>query len=178
MANSSNSLHTIIFPNHSKLQKLEAVTQNKSAYLYSGVSKSFRTESITKYMLTFGTTRWEATQRVVAAKLTRLTHKMAIQLRLVAESCAICSSRSRLPVRNLLDTPSYSLHPLKFCFLRWLFISLLQSWTYDKCQLNRVRNGYPCVTSYCHLVKKRWNKFIDFNDTYILACTNFLFSSS
>jgi len=29
------------------------------------------------------------------AKLTRLTHKIAIQLHLVAESCTICSSRSR-----------------------------------------------------------------------------------
>jgi hypothetical protein len=52
-------------------------------------------------------TRWEATQRVVAAKLTRLTHKIATQLHLVAESCTICTSRSRRPVRKLLDTPSY-----------------------------------------------------------------------
>jgi hypothetical protein len=52
-------------------------------------------------------TRWEATQRVMAAKLTRLTHKIAIQLHLVAESCTICSSRSRRLVRKLLDTPPY-----------------------------------------------------------------------
>jgi hypothetical protein len=44
----------------------------------------------------------------MAAKLTRLTHKIAIQLHLVAESCTICSSHSR-QVRKLLDTPSYSL---------------------------------------------------------------------
>jgi hypothetical protein len=62
--------------------------------LYEGVSKSFGTESITKYKLTTST-RWEATQRVMAAKFTRLTHKIAIQLHLVAESCTICSSRSR-----------------------------------------------------------------------------------
>jgi hypothetical protein len=43
----------------------------------------------------------------MAAKLTRLTHKIAIQLHLVAESCTICSSRSRRPVRKLLVTPSY-----------------------------------------------------------------------
>jgi hypothetical protein len=43
----------------------------------------------------------------MAAKLTRLTHKIAIQLHLVAENCTICSSRSRRPVRRLLDTPSY-----------------------------------------------------------------------
>jgi len=41
------------------------------------------------------------------AKLTRLTHKTAIQLHLVAESCTICRTRSRRPVRRLLDTPSY-----------------------------------------------------------------------
>jgi hypothetical protein len=43
----------------------------------------------------------------MAAKLTRLTHKIAIQLHLVAESCTICSSRSRRPVRKLLDTSSH-----------------------------------------------------------------------
>jgi hypothetical protein len=53
-------------------------------------------------------TRWEAIQRAMAAKLTRLTHKIARQLHLVAGSCTICSSRSRRPVRKLLDTPSYS----------------------------------------------------------------------
>jgi hypothetical protein len=41
-----------------------------------------------------------------SGKVTRLTHKTAIQLHLVAESCTICSSRSRRPVRKLLDTPS------------------------------------------------------------------------
>jgi hypothetical protein len=43
----------------------------------------------------------------MAAKLTRLTHKIAIKLHLVAESCTICSSRSRWPVRKRLHTPSY-----------------------------------------------------------------------
>jgi hypothetical protein len=50
--------------------------------------------------------RWGATHRVMAAKLTRLTHKITIQLHLVAESCTICRSRSRRPVRKLLGTPS------------------------------------------------------------------------
>jgi hypothetical protein len=36
----------------------------------------------------------------MAAKLTRLTHKIAIELHLVAESCTICSYRSMLPVRK------------------------------------------------------------------------------
>jgi hypothetical protein len=53
---------------------------------YECVTKSFRTKSITKYMLTIMNTRSEATQRVMATKLNRLTHKIAIQLHLVAES--------------------------------------------------------------------------------------------
>jgi hypothetical protein len=72
--------------------------------IYEGVSKRFRTESITKYTLTTIHTRWEAAQSVMAAKLIRLTHKIAIQLHLVAESSTICSSRSRRPVRKLLNT--------------------------------------------------------------------------
>jgi hypothetical protein len=75
---------------------------------YEGVSKSFRTESITRYTLTIINTRWETTQRVIAAKLTRLTYKITTQLHLVAESFTICSSRSRRPVRKLLDTPTYT----------------------------------------------------------------------
>jgi hypothetical protein len=54
----------------------------------------------------------------MAAKLTRLTHKIAIQLHLVVENCTICSSRSRRPVRKLLDTPSYevtSVGPAVLC---------------------------------------------------------------
>jgi hypothetical protein len=84
---------------------------SRGSRTYDGVSKSFRNESITKHTLTFGITLWEATQRVMAAKLSTLTHKIAIQLHLVAESCAICSSRSRWPVRKLLDTPSNTTRP-------------------------------------------------------------------
>jgi hypothetical protein len=73
--------------------------------MYEGVSKSFRTESITKYMLTKINIRLGATQRIMAAKLTRLTHKISIQLHLVAENYTICSSSPRRPVRKLLDTP-------------------------------------------------------------------------
>jgi len=43
----------------------------------------------------------------MAAKLTRLTHKIAVHLHVVAESCTICSSGSRRPVRGLLDVPSF-----------------------------------------------------------------------
>jgi hypothetical protein len=80
------------------------VTQYKGLKTYEGISKSFGTESITKYTLTTINTHWEATQRVMAAKLTRLTYKIAIQLHLVAESCTVCSSRSRRPVRKFMDT--------------------------------------------------------------------------
>jgi hypothetical protein len=44
----------------------------------SVLTKRFRTESITKYTLTTTNTRWGKIQRVMAAKLTRLTHKIAI----------------------------------------------------------------------------------------------------
>jgi len=44
---------------------------------------------------------------VMAAKLSSLTHRIAIQLHLVAESCSICSSHSRRQDRKLLDTPSF-----------------------------------------------------------------------
>jgi hypothetical protein len=40
----------------------------------------------------------------MVAELTILTHKIAIQLHLVAQSCTTCSSRSRRPVRELFDT--------------------------------------------------------------------------
>jgi len=43
----------------------------------------------------------------MAAKLTRVFHKMALQLHLVAKSFTIYSSRSRRPVRKLLNTLSY-----------------------------------------------------------------------
>jgi len=43
----------------------------------------------------------------MAAKLTKMTHKIEFLLHLVAESWIICSSRSRRPVRELLDTPTY-----------------------------------------------------------------------
>jgi hypothetical protein len=80
-------------------------SKRASSVALHGVSKSFWTELITKSTTN---TRWEATQRVMAAKLTRLTHKIAIQLHLVVESCTICSSRSRRSDRKLLDTPHTS----------------------------------------------------------------------
>jgi len=72
---------------------------------YEAVYKIFRTELIKNYTLTTINRRWEATQRVTAAKLTRLTHKISIQLHIVARSYTISCSWSRRPVRKLLDTP-------------------------------------------------------------------------
>jgi len=46
-------------------------------------------------------------QMIMATKLARLTHKIALQLHLVAESSTIWSSRPRRPVLKFLDTPSY-----------------------------------------------------------------------
>jgi hypothetical protein len=51
----------------------------------------------------------------MAAKLTRLTHKTA------AESCTICTSRSRRPVRKLLYTPFYFQMLCKFNRVTALF---------------------------------------------------------
>jgi len=44
---------------------------------------------------------------MLEAEITRPTHKIAIQLHLVAESRTIYISRSRRPVRKLLDRPSF-----------------------------------------------------------------------
>jgi hypothetical protein len=63
----------------------------------------------------------KATQRAMAVKLTILTHKIAIQLHLVAESCTICSSRARQPVRKLVDTLIFT------ALTAWLFMEMLIS---------------------------------------------------
>jgi hypothetical protein len=98
---------SVYVPPSKRETKLKLPSKSNFFAFYECVSKSFRTWSITKYTLITINTRWEATQRVMAAKLTRLSDKIVIQLHLLAESCTICSSRSRRPVRKLLDTPSY-----------------------------------------------------------------------
>jgi len=62
----------------------------------------------------------------MVAKFTRLTHKIAIQLNLMAEGCTSCSSRSRRTVRKLLDT------------LPYLCVSLFP---HNKRQLTDLNNG-------------------------------------
>jgi len=44
----------------------------------------------------------------MAVKLTRLIHKIAIQLHLVSECFSICSSYARRSVRKLLNTPTHA----------------------------------------------------------------------
>jgi hypothetical protein len=52
----------------------------------------------------------------MAAKLTRLTHKIAMQLHLVAESCTICTSRSRRPARK------FWIHPRTYLATDWMTV--------------------------------------------------------
>jgi hypothetical protein len=58
--------------------------------------------------------------------LTRVTHRISIQMHPVTESCTICSSRSRRPVRKLLDTPSYTsiILPFVLCDCETFFFIL------------------------------------------------------
>jgi hypothetical protein len=115
---------------------------------YEGVSKSFQTESITKYTLTTINTRWEATQRVMAAKPTRLTHKIVIQLHLVAVSCFIFSSRSRLPVRKLLDTPSLVTRIL------WNLVLTPWQWRSPSTPICAQYN-FELILNYCYLLERK-----------------------
>jgi len=94
----SSSSYLITWIN-STLSQLQQYTR-----VYPKVSGPNRYRNI---RFTFGITRWEAIKRVMAAKLTRLTLIIAIQPHLVADSCSVCSFRSRRPVGKLLDTLSY-----------------------------------------------------------------------
>jgi hypothetical protein len=89
----------VTFINHEVARYVISKLQNyKSKYhtiskrvLWNVVRECIRKfpESITQYTLTTMNTRWDATQRVVVAKLTRMTHRIVIQLHLVAESSTI-----------------------------------------------------------------------------------------
>jgi hypothetical protein len=66
------------YPRFDRMSPFSIVMQSVcvcALFIYEGVSKCFRTESITKYTLTIINTCSEETQRVMTAKLTRLTHK-------------------------------------------------------------------------------------------------------
>jgi hypothetical protein len=81
----------------------------------------------------------------MAAKLTRLTHRIAIQLHLVADSCTICSSRSRRPVLKLLDTLSYESRYLRYAFNQlhpqWLTRGVQLALSYHKSNIVCPENG-------------------------------------
>jgi hypothetical protein len=78
----------------------------------------------------------------MAAKLTRLTHKISIKLHLVAESSTICSSRSRRPVRKLLDTPSYSFPALGMSLLRLIKMCLNETYS-EVCTGENLSDAFP-----------------------------------
>jgi len=116
--------------------------------VYESLSKSFRTESMTKYTLTLGITRWEVTQRVMETKLTRLTHKISIQLYLTAERFTIWSSPSRWPVRKLLDRPSY------YLVYAWTLPSAFYSRMYSV-RLHVTDQLHSCYRSQMHTAESR-----------------------
>jgi len=122
---------------------------------YEGVSKSIRTESITRYTLATISTHWEATQRVMAAKLTRLNHRTAIQLYLVVESCIICSSLSRRPVRKLLDTPLYVSSSCSWTCGSGL-IRIWRSKVNEKCKIGTKLEKLKLNTSHCAIFLQNW----------------------
>jgi hypothetical protein len=117
-------------------------------------------------------TRWHATQRVMEVKLTRLTHKIALQLYLMVESGIICSSRSRWSVRKLLDTPSKCRTVVMiivvdlWTMLQTEFAGMFVSYLHMKC--DRLSSDWPLVTaieptnkhiSYgCHIIVARFSK--------------------
>jgi hypothetical protein len=82
----------------------------------------------------------------MAAKLTRLTHKIVIQLHLVAERCTICSSRSRRPVWKLLDTPTYK------------YITLNRRWIAGWRVENVVQKTFLTLFRSCWILFTKWNR--------------------
>jgi hypothetical protein len=90
----------------------------------------------------------------MAAKLTRLTHKIAIQLQLVAQSCTICSCRSRWPVLKLFDTPSYVAMSLQMWRGHWqaAAASLRRHFVLRHINARNVRVIINDVSDYTHLL--------------------------
>jgi hypothetical protein len=91
---------------YSLRRSLHGVSYSVTAFILECIQK-FPNWVLTKSKTIIINTRWKTRQSVMATELTRLTHKITIQLYLVAESCTICSSRSKRPVRELLNAPSY-----------------------------------------------------------------------
>jgi hypothetical protein len=71
-------------------------------------------------------THWEATQRVMEAKLTRLAHKIALQLHLVAENSTICRSLQAASPETFRYILPWRWHRNKLhCFLLYHHLSSL-----------------------------------------------------
>jgi len=71
----------------------------------------------------------------MVVKLTRLTHKILIQLHLVAESCTICSSCSSWAVQKLY------VHPHTWCYNPEDLDSKLQCHKNLKCLIRKCVQG-------------------------------------
>jgi hypothetical protein len=86
----------------------------------------------------------------MAAKLTRLTQKIAIQLNVVTESCTICSSRSRWPVRKLLGKPQYSFgESIRYLSEKYIFVYHISSLRISvrlKCNLSHLTSTDSEIT--------------------------------
>jgi hypothetical protein len=98
----------------------------------------------------------------VEEKFNTLTHKIVIQLHLMAESCTIYSTRSRQPVQKLLDTPSYCNKDEKGITLLARENVLTPS-TYCSFTLFCSKNG-----KYLHLTIKNGRQC---QESILLACT-------
>jgi len=83
----------------------------------------------------------------MAAKFTRLTHKIATQLHLVAEISTICSSCFGRPVRKLLDAPSYTeVGNAKYseCYLKSVAVKTLKRFK-NESQVNFIAIAVFCI---------------------------------
>jgi len=86
----------------------------------------------------------------MATKLPILTHKIAIQLHLVAESSTFCSSRSWRPVRILLVTPSYS---VTLDLMKVLFVGLFSK--QYKIAWSSLHMSWLCQTHIYNVAKEK-----------------------
>jgi hypothetical protein len=98
----------------------------------------------------------------MAARLTRLTHKVAMKLHLLSESYLIYSSRSRWSVRKLLDT-LYALGNAEVG---------PKYWPHSKCKVVRVLNKVPCHEDTLHLIKHHAMKTYGGVEVYLPCILN------
>jgi hypothetical protein len=85
----------------------------------------------------------------MAEKLTRPTHRIAIQLHAMAESCIIYSSRSGRPVWKLLDTPSCDCEIIIEFLVAFVRIRIFDV---NKVKMRRMKTAEICI----HRVVAGW----------------------